>query len=547
MASAVILACLACPGTMPVASAAEPADAPSATACSGLRGRTIPAERIALPTRGATVVDASLVPESEPGNENGEFCRVTGAIRPVSYTAPNINFQVNLPSAWNGKALHFGGGGFNGRLVTGLGHYIKQPDSEPTPLARGYVTYGSDAGHQSDIPFDGRFFLNDEALRNYGHEQIKKTRDVAMLLVRALYGTEPKYSYFVGGSQGGHEAFDAVQRYPDDYDGVIAGYPAHNLVLLHLSANRYARALHRAWLSPTETSRLRDAVYAACDGLDGAADGIISNVSACRVATAAFARTDDSNPLRCAGGIDTGDDCLSDGQIGTLVIMDTPYELDFSLYADDDGNSRFPKWTPFEGSTFTDGGFPNLGADGPHQALQFLPGDATPRYAIARDLTLDTMTGFDPRRYAGRITELAQLISANSIDIDRFRDKGGKLIFYHGAIDDYIPVYSSIEYYERLLRRYEQLALDTFVRFYVIPGMGHTTGVFNARIAALDALEGWVEHDRAPGALLATDANEPTRGRTRPVCRYPEWPKYRGQGSLGKAGSFDCVADQVVP
>jgi len=529
----------------PAESAALPdlSDLAPAEACARLQGRSIPATAISLPTGGASIESARFTGGSAEDNDNGEHCRVLGKIHPVNYSAPDIHFQVNLPTNWNGKTLHFGGGGFNGRLVTGLTRYIKQPESEPAPLARGYVTYGSDAGHQSEMPFDGRFLLNDEALRNYGHEQLKKTRDVAAELVQARYGTLPRLRYFAGGSQGGHEAFDVVQRYPDDYDGVIAGYPAHNVVMLHLSANRYARALHDAWIDPSEARTVSAAVYAACDGLDGATDGIISHVAACREATAGLRVPGPENPVRCKEGDDTAGACLSDAQIETLVVMDTPYDLGFSVFADDDGNSIFPKWTPFEGSTFFDGNFPNLGSEGPGQALQFLPGDATPRYAIAQDLALDSLYGFDPRRYAGRIAELAHRISANSVNLDRYRQRGGKLIFFHGAIDDFIPVYSSIEYYERLRTRYGDAALGDFVRFYVIPGMGHVTGTFNARISTLDVLEAWVEQGSAPGDLLATDANEATAGRTRPVCRYPAWPRYRGRGDLDDAASFECVYD----
>lgn len=518
---------------------------PPATACDRLEGRSIAADAIGLPTTGATIVSTELVAADAADNVNGEFCKVLGAIHPVTYNAPDINFEVNLPTAWNGKSLQLGGGGFNGSVVTGLGHYAKQPESEETPLARGYVTLGSDSGHQSSGGFDGSFFLFDEALRNYGHEQIKKTHDVAMLLVEARYGTQAQYNYFIGGSQGGHEAFDAVQRYPADYHGAVAGYPAHNVVMLHLSANRYARALHahegESWISPAEAAAFVEQVYAACDDLDRAEDGIISDVAACREATADFKLMTDDNPIRCENGRDGGDQCLSDEQVEALNVFDEPYDLGFSVFADDEGNSTFPKWTPFEGSTFVDGGFPNLGGQGPGQALQFAPGDATPKYAIAQDLTLDTMNDFDPREHAGRIGELVELLSANSVNLDRFRDKGGKLIFFHGMVDDFIPVYSSIQYWNRLQKRYDAGALEDFVRFYTIPGMGHVTGVLNARISTLDRLEAWVERGEAPGELVATDVNAATEGRTRPVCHYPEWPRYRS-GNIDEAGSFACVS-----
>jgi Tannase and feruloyl esterase len=131
-------------------------------------------------------------------------------------------------------------------------------------------------------------------------------------------------------------------------------------------------------------------------------------------------------------------------------------------------------------------------------------------------------------------------ISANSVDITRFKDRGGKLIFFHGLADDFISPYSSIQYYTRLKARYDDAALGAFVRFYTIPGMGHVTGVFNARMSTLDALENWVEKGTAPGDLLATDVNKDTAGRTRPVCRYPAWPHYDGKGDLNLAASFSC-------
>src|SRR5690606_2918005 len=125
-----------------------------------------------------------------------------------------------------------------------------------------------------------------------------------------------------------------------------------------------------------------------------------------------------------------------------------------------------------------------------------------------------------------RIAELAPVLSANSIELDRYRAKGGKLIYFHGMVDDFITPYSSIAYHERLLGRYGAQALGEFVRFYTIPGMGHQTGVFNARLATLEALENWVENGEAPGELLAVDANQASIGRTRPVCLYPDWPRY---------------------
>jgi len=533
------------------AASAQPADSSTAAtpaeACAQLATLHLPATAIGLPTSGASISSAALIAADAEGNANGEYCKVLGAIHPHTYTAPDIHFQVNLPSNWNRKSLQFGGGGLNGTLVTGLGRYAKQPDTEATPLARGYLTLGSDSGHQSAGGFDGNFFLNDEAMDNYGHMQVKKTHDVAMALSEARYGSRPEYNYFIGGSQGGHEGFDAVQRYPEDYDGVIAGYPAHNVLMLHLSALDFTKALMAedgaAWLNPQKAQLLVDSVYQACDALDAASDGIISNVSACLAATAPFRLLNSDNPLRCPEGSDSADTCLSDAQLGALNHIDSPYTLGFRIFPDDAGSAVFPKWTPFEGSTFRDGQLTILGAEGPQQALQAAPADATNRFAIAQDLSLDVFRDYDPRQHAGRITEVAARISANSTVLDRFQAKGGKLIFFHGLVDDFITPYSSIQYWERLLARYGTETLDNFVRFYTIPGMGHVTGVFNARLDSLSALEAWVERGEAPGELQASDANPATAGRSRPVCRYPAWPRHLGAGDINSASSFACVIE----
>ena len=130
-------------------------------------------------------------------------------------------------------------------------------------------------------------------------------------------------------------------------------------------------------------------------------------------------------------------------------------------------------------------------------------------------------------------------MSANSTNLDAFKQRGGKLIFFHGLVDDFISPYSSIQYYNRIKAKYDA-ALPDFVRFYTIPGMGHVTGVFNARVSSLETLEAWVEKGQAPGDMLATDANKDTQGRSRPVCQYPAWPHYDGTGDINSAKSFSC-------
>ncbi|HVH25273.1 MAG TPA: tannase/feruloyl esterase family alpha/beta hydrolase [Vicinamibacterales bacterium] len=507
--------------------------------CSALQNTVIPREAIGLPTGGAVVVAASLVSATEAGNANGEFCKVLGSIHPVDPLAPPIRFQINLPTTWNNRSLQMGGGGFDGSVVTGLGGASNQVPTAPTPLAQGYVTLGSDSGHEG-TGFDGTFALNAESLANFGHLQVKKTHDVGVHLTRLRYGMASRHSYFIGGSQGGHEALIAAQKYPADFDGVVSLYPAYNVTLLHLAANHFAKALYRtkeSWINPNKVNTLVAAVYSACDGLDALEDGIIGDVAGCnRVFTIDAVRA----RLRCADGSDSGDSCLSDAQLAAVDAINSPFSLPFPVAG---GLTTFPKWPVLDGATFLANtlgnsptpSFPPAQGD----AFQYRPSDATIRYIITRNLTLNTLT-FDPNQWAARIVEVSTILDANSVDLTQFMSKGGKLILMVGAIDDSITPYNTLDYYNRLVTRFGQTTLDSFVRFYHIPGFGHGNGVFNAKFDALGALDVWVDRGNAPGTLSAVDANKGSN-RSRPLCVYPAWPKYNGSGDVNIAASFRCV------
>src|SRR5262249_18728490 len=201
----------------------------SAADCALLKDFSSPASAIALPTSGAVVQTAVAVGASDQGNANGDFCKVVGVVKPKNSGSPSLEFEVNLPLSWNRRALQMGGGGYDGSLVTGLTPFTLQPANTPTPLKQGFVTLGSDGGHEGAQAFDGTFGMDDEALINYGKESVKKTHDVAIAIIRKAYGRAPERFYFIGGSQGGHEALDAAARYPQDYDGVVAHYPAYNV------------------------------------------------------------------------------------------------------------------------------------------------------------------------------------------------------------------------------------------------------------------------------------------------------------------------------
>lgn len=290
-----------------------------ADACIALRDTRIVTSQIALPTAGARITTTSLQATSGSGaSAVGEYCLVQGFISPVDPTAPAINFQVNLPSTWNGKTVHQMGGGYDGSVVTGTGN-VPGGSGSQTPLGRGYVTYGSDSGH-SGSAFDASFGLNEEALGNYLGDQLRKTRDTAAHLVQRRYGRAPTRAYAAGGSGGGREALYVADRWPELYDGVIAYFPAWSLTAMLTNYTRISKALAApgAYPNVAKQTLLNNAVIATCDALDGVADGIVSNVAACHF---------DPIALRCPGGVDTGNTCLSDAQIAGVSAYAAPLTL----------------------------------------------------------------------------------------------------------------------------------------------------------------------------------------------------------------------------
>lgn len=501
--------------------------------CDALNGTTISASLISLPTSGATVTSTAL---SDPTDAHGEYCKVLGSIHPVSPDAPPINFQLNLPSAWNQKAVQAGGLRFDGVLVTGLELHA-MPPGVPSPVKQGYATFGSDSGHSSE-PADASFALNDEALENFGGNQLKKTRDVAVELIKRYYGTTPRRTYFHGRSQGGHESLIVLQRWPQDYDGIVAIHPAYNIVALQLANVRLGQALYGTpggWLNAEKLATLSAAVMKSCDALDGVSDGLISNVQGCR-------KSFRLSTLRCPGGKDTGNTCLSDAQIQTVRRFDAVTRFGVRMQA---GVSHFARWPILEGGEtgqrfgFGNTPTPNV-PPGNEAAGIFVMGDQFVRFAVLRDPSFNTLH-FEPAKHARRIQVVSEMLDANHDDISAFRDRGGKLLLLHGTADMAIPPTNTVDYYERLKKRYGEKRLREFVRFYMVPGYGHNDGPFVATWNSLQVLDDWVEKNQAPSDLITTDVAPTTSGRTRPLCEYPAWPRYRGTGDVNSASSFECV------
>ena len=537
-----------------------PPSAAATKTCAELVGLQIPAASIGLPSGGGIVTATATVPAAGTGTAAvGEYCRVDGAIKPVDPTAPDIQFRVALPTAWNGKGFMLGGGGSNGTLPNVAGNILNAPANAPSPLQRGYAVFGSDSGHQNSATVNAYAFqLNDEAFRNYYGDALKKTRDAALAVLQARYGKAADKSYFQGGSTGGREALTVAARWPADWDGVIVLFPAHEYTAARLYYIHLARALAApgGYISREKRLALRRAALAACDTLDGAADGVISNVNRCNASFDPATALLDGAPLRCAGGADTGDNCLSDTQIRVLRLAQGSVAFDFAVPG---GAGSYPGLNVYTSDTGVPGSglqatVTNLSAFGaaapscpisPSVSLAAGSVDGYVRYAIARDesFCMLNMDPINPAAYAQRWAALS-VFEAPLSNMDGFAARNGKMLWAVGTEDMITGPRISENSYLGWRARMGVDAVDKFARFYLVPGFAHSLSTtFQMSWDQITALENWVERGVDPknNQVVADTIGVP--GRTRPLCHYPGWPKYTGSGDVNSAASYVCAVD----
>jgi Tannase and feruloyl esterase len=326
--------------TAAIVMAAAWSPASAAVSCTDLANLRILASEIGLPTGGATITSAQMatVPADSlnPGTTR-DYCKVLGAVQPIDPNAPPVNFEINLPADWNGKAVQYGGGGSNGVLITGLAALRDARRDTPVPVARGFATWGTDSGHDNKKLTEPRAFaLNDESLVNMAYAAYKKTHDVGLRIAQAFYDRVPAKIYFYGGSEGGREA-EVAQRFPADFDGIVSVVPvAHYTGGGNLTRAKLAQLQREGGcINPAKVKLIQNGVNAACDKLDALEDGVISAYEKCL-------STFDVSTLRCPNGADTGDTCLSDKQIEADRFVHRPYQYPFAMK---NGVTAFPGWT----------------------------------------------------------------------------------------------------------------------------------------------------------------------------------------------------------
>lgn len=511
----------------------------AAQSCEGLSHLRLPNTTISM----AVSVPAGKFqqPDGPPANRTAmdlpAFCRVTGVIRPTADS--DIKFEVWMPSQnWNGKFDGVGNGGFAGSIgYSGLA----------AALRAGFAAAATDTGHEAGGT-DARWALgHPEKIIDFGYRAVHLTAVIGKEIVQDFYGVAPKWAYFASCSNGGRQALMEAQRFPDDYNGIIAGAPANFWTHLLAAAvwNIQATLDKPASDIPAEKlTAISAAALAACDARDGVKDGILNDPRQCHF-----------NPqtLLCKGPDSMA--CLTAPQVAALKKI-------YAGTSDAGGRKVFPgylpgaelgpngwaTWITGRGSSksldydFGTQFFSNMVFDNPKWNFRTLNYDADVRLADQK---------------------MGPILNATNPDLTTFEKHGGKLILFHGWNDAAIPALNTVDYYRNVVARMSLRSADRFVRLYMVPGMQHCGGgpgpdSFGAypsidadpEHSMFSALEKWVEHGKAPKAIIASKNESPSTSAsgakmTRPLCPYPEVAKYKGSGDGNKATNFACTVEPM--
>jgi feruloyl esterase len=436
------------------------------------------------------------------------FCQVTGRIHPTADS--DIAFEVWLPAKWNGRFEAMGNGGLAGTIVT---------QAMAGALWQGYATAGTDTGHKGTAATGEWALGHPEKIVDFGYRAIHEMTLRAKELIAAFYGSPAKYAYWNGCSEGGGQALSEAQRYPDDYDGIIAGAPANYFVHLQAGGNWISQAIHKdpaTLLPPEKLPAITAAVMAQCDAADGVKDGVLEDPRTCKF---------DPAVLECKR--DESASCLTKPQIeGLRKVYD-------GAKNPRTGAQVFP-------GTMRGGeagwGFWIAGTGVPPRNFQHGIMAATFKYLVFDDPNWDWKTFDFDKDVAYADGKIGAIINQINPDLSAFKRHGGKLLQYHGWNDPAISPLNSIDYFESVQKKMGSTA--DFYRLFMVPGMEHCVGGpgpsdFNHMAVIVD----WVEKGKAPDSIIAKGAS-----RTRPLCPYPQIAKYKGRGSTDDAQNFVCAA-----
>jgi feruloyl esterase len=489
-------------GLMALLVAASPA---SAATCESLATAKL--------TNGAVTLAQPLAAGAftQPGGRGGAnafadlpaFCRVAATLTPTKES--DIKVELWLPaSGWNGKFQAVGNGGWNGNIDT---------NALSGALRRGYAGASTDGGHQGGA---GAWMQNPEKLADWGYRAVHEMAAASKSLINAFYGEAPRFSYFTGCSAGGRQALKTAQRYPADFDGIVAGSPGLDWTGRAAGAVRVAQIFESdpARRVPAEKFKvIHAAVMQQCDALDGVTDGVLENPMACKF---------DPAVLACKGTADAS--CLAPGEVETVRAI-------YASPANPRTKREITGLAPGSELQWTE-----LGWSGPARStgLEFFRfASGNPQWNVAQfKFETDIVTA----------EEKGDAMNALDTNLKPFFDRGGRLIQYHGWNDPQISPANSTQYYRRVVDAMGGAArVSGNYRLFMVPGMNHCAGGSGtSTFDMLTALEQWVEGKKAPDAIPASRVANGAVVRTRPLCPYPQVASYKGSGSTDEAANFVC-------
>ena len=507
---------------------------PALSAQSCLPGSVITAPHTTVTTDELVTAGRVATPYGDNVSKLPPFCRVAGILRPVPDS--EIRFEVWLPakSAWNGRLLSVGNGGFAGQINYG---------QMAASLRLGYATASTDTGHQANSEDASWAWHHPQKITDWAFRALHRTTVTAKQAIAAYYGQPQKHAYFDACSTGGRQGLLEAQRFPADFDGILAGAPANNWEHMMSSAIDIAHTMYAdpaAYIPEMKLPAIHRAVLRACDKLDGVEDGIVSDPKACHF---------DPASLACKGGEDTLS-CLTPPQVATLR----------KLYAGGstkDGTLIFPGYAP--GSEMPGWTYWVIGA-GPGAAAGARYPTNFFRYMVTDDPAWEPLHADAAASLAQAEAKFDKEIDAVDPDLHPFFQRGGKLILYHGWDDAAISPWNTIAYFEQVRKAVGPSVAADSLRLYMVPGMEHCAGgpgpdhfgqlglpgVKGPESGALGKLQRWVEQGEAPDAILAGKFSKPGDAApsvTRPLCPYPETAHYDGLGDSQAAESFACRKD----
>jgi feruloyl esterase len=474
-------------------------------ACTALTAVSIP---------GTTIVSSKPVP-ANASIGTPSFCEVQATLSPVA--GSKIGAVYRLPSNWNGKILGIGGGGSSGNVTL---------EGAADGLARGYAMIQNDLGHPGTSATDWSFAVkgpgqpNTEAIIDFGHRATHTATVVGKDLVTRFYKRPAQHSYFQGCSTGGRQGLAEVQRYPADYDGVISGAPVYT-PLVYSNAILRVQTFHakpESNLLPAHVPLIQKAVLAACDMKDGVADGILTDPRAC---------TWDPGELTCKAAASA--ECLTPAQVETVRRAYAGVKTKDGRYA------AMPLMRGGESDWVTR----MIGTPQAPRGVNAVLGAPFASYVVMTDPSYDIMK-FDPERDMATLNRglAAEHVHQQNADIAAFVKGGGKLLLWHGFNDPGPSPLSTIEYFEAVKSKVP--AANDAVRLFLAPGVLHCRGGAGPdRFDTLTAMENWVEKGIPPASMLATKTNSPL---SRPLCPYPQLPRYTGSGDTNDAKNYVCAA-----